>query len=174
MLAHQRQRLLAAMKNGIDIDRKAAFPIVEIAGLDIAAHADTGIVHQDIETADILARSVHGGFPVNGIGNVVPDRMGGAVTQIRIDERGGFGSAITVDIGAQHPRALFGQPGCMGPAEPLRRACHQCQLACTPSCHRHSPANIPCPSSKSTRTSIPQPSARLAAVKAAMSDRATR
>ena len=143
MVAHQRQSLLAAVKDGIDIDRKAALPIAKIALLNIARNADPGIVYEDIEAAQIVARSVNRRLPIIRVGHIMLARESRALAKACIDKRCCLAGAIAIDIGAQHARALFCKAAGMGPSKALRSACYQrhfarnaaCFCFCNTSCH---------------------------------------
>ena len=75
MFAHQRQGLLAAVKNRIDIDGKAALPVFKLAGLDIAGNADPGIVDEYIQSAKFCICRFDRALPIIGIGYVMLDAI---------------------------------------------------------------------------------------------------
>ena len=113
MFAHQWQGLLAAVEDRVDVDVEAALPVPEIAGLDVAWHADAGIVDQHVEPAEMLARGIDRGFPLGGVGDVMRDPESGAFAHFGIDDRSGFLRTRAVDIGRQHPRAFLRQADAM-------------------------------------------------------------
>ena len=135
MVTHQRQSSLAAVKDPIDVDREAALPVFECAGLDIACNADPGIVDQHIETAQVLTSCLDSGIPLRAVGNIMLDAKGSFRTQIRIDRIGSGFCAVAIDVGQQDTRALFCEPASMGCTQALRTTCYQCKLALTSTCH---------------------------------------
>ena len=135
VVLHQRQRLLAAEEHRIDVDGKAAAPVLQRAAFDMAAHADAGVVDQHRQPAQVLFGRGNGAIPVFGAGHIVDDRKGGAGAAFGVDRLGHGGNLVGVDVGQQHAGPFARQRGGMRRAQPLCRARDQRLLARNPACH---------------------------------------
>ena len=127
--AHQRNGVLAAEKNGIDIDGLHLLEHVVVFVFDRAERTDAGIVDQHVQAAHRIMRRLQHFLPLRLIGHVMLPGKGRACAMFVIDRGGDSFGPCPVHIRDGHLGAFASHHASRCLAQPLRTAGDKCLLA---------------------------------------------
>ena len=136
LLAHQRQRVLAAEERTVGVDRHRLAPLRQVEVLDRPDGDDPGVVDEHVEPAEVTPARIDRRHPIALAGHVERDCERGFAAEFLGDPRGRRRGAGTVAVGQQHARTLGGEPARDPRADPLRRTGDERTLARDPASHR--------------------------------------
>jgi hypothetical protein len=106
-----RQRGACAQHDAGEIDGHQLVPFVERRLLDSLAVEHPGVVHEDVELAELLHGIIHCGFPARLAGDVEMDIE-------RVDLLGELATRLIEHIADRHPGAGLGHQGSRRPPMP--------------------------------------------------------
>ena len=132
MGAHQRDRILAAEEDGIDIHRLDLLEHIVILVLDRAERSDACIVDQHVETTHRVMRGGEHFLPACFIGDIMLERKGRALAVGCVDFGGHLFCACAIHIRQCDPGTFFGEHLADGLAEALRAAGDECHFSLNP------------------------------------------
>ena len=125
MIAHERDRILAAQKDRIDVDCHDFLEHLIVFVFNATERANPGIVDQDVEAAHRIVGLLHDCLPALTISHVMLPGKGGAVAKFGINLSGdSILSALAINIRDGNFRALAREHFCGGFPKALSPACN--------------------------------------------------
>ena len=123
-VAQKRQRMLAAQKGALHVDRQMPPHLRQRRLFDRSRDDDSGIVDQDVQLSEPVANHGNGAGPVFVVGDIQVNEAG------LVAQRGGRGVAICLcQVGDDHAGALCGEQPRFGQPDPHGPACNQRHFA---------------------------------------------